>query len=380
MRVVWITHSFPRFSGDIAGHFLARLAEALLARGVRLTVIAPADAGHTGADDLDGIPVRRVRYDRHDHEDLAYTGTMTDAVRSPRRLLSFWRLVRALRRAAEEELRDGAELVHAHWWIPGGLAVPRGARYVLTLHGTDVRLLGRRSGRWLGVPVVRRARVVTTVSHDLANAIVRVTGRTIPSNCIRPMPLAVGGTPWGSGGGGLLVVARLVPQKRVHLAIEALARLRDRGRMQTLTIAGDGPERDALEALAVRLGVADAVEFLGYEAPATIATHYATADVLLATSVGEGFGLVAAEALCAGVPVVVCADGGGLLDVVPKSGAGRRVAPTGQAVAEAVIDILDHPAARHAARVEGERWQRVVAPEAAAEACEGWYRAALGRK
>ena len=178
MRVVWITHNYPRFAGDIAGGFLHPLAIALRQLGVDVRVVAPSDSGQGGEGPLDGVPVRRVRYGSPADERLAYRGTMQDALKSPRRLFAFNRLRSALRAGAETELSGGGDgaVVHAHWWVPSGLAAPIGVPMVLTCHGTDVRLLERFPFvSPLARPTFRRARVVTTVSHALAE-IVRRSG------------------------------------------------------------------------------------------------------------------------------------------------------------------------------------------------------------
>jgi len=83
VRVVFLTHNYPRFSGDLAGGFLHPLALGLRARGVDVRVVAPSDAGKGGEDDVDGIPVVRVRYAAPDRERYAYTGQMSEAVLSP---------------------------------------------------------------------------------------------------------------------------------------------------------------------------------------------------------------------------------------------------------------------------------------------------------
>ena len=62
MRVVFLTHNYPRWTGDVSGAFLATLAGALVRRGVSVRVVAPSDQGRGGDEELDGIPVRRVRY------------------------------------------------------------------------------------------------------------------------------------------------------------------------------------------------------------------------------------------------------------------------------------------------------------------------------
>jgi Glycosyl transferase 4-like domain len=71
VRVVFLTHNFPRYTGDLSGAFLATLAAALVRRGIEVQVVAPSDAGKGGDDQIDGVPVRRVRYASARAETLA---------------------------------------------------------------------------------------------------------------------------------------------------------------------------------------------------------------------------------------------------------------------------------------------------------------------
>jgi glycosyltransferase involved in cell wall biosynthesis len=80
----------------------------------------------------------------------------------------------------------------------------------------------------------------------------------------------------------------------------------------------------------------------------------------------------------AGVPVVACVDGGGVLDVVPAGGAGRRAAPSGEAIAQAALEQLADPSARDKAWRLGQEWRTRLAPDTVAAVFEGWYREAVG--
>ena len=166
------------------------------------------------------------------------------------------------------------------------------------------------------------------MSRELANWVQNATGRHIGTANVHPMPVDSSAWPWTSGGGGAVVVARLTAQKRIHLAIETTAFLASCGHDLPLTVVGDGPERTALERQVERLGIAPFVRFVGTVGPGEVARFLERADVMFFPAREEGFGLAAAEALMAGVPVVACWDGGGLLDVVPEAGAGRLTLPS----------------------------------------------------
>jgi glycosyltransferase involved in cell wall biosynthesis len=379
VRVVFLTHNFPRWPGDLSGAFLGILAHALARRGVEVRVLAPSDQGKGGEEMVDGVSVRRVRYASAGAETIAYRGTMQAALRRPggwRALAGLWR---ALRKEARHELEAGADLVHAHWWVPAGLAVPKGATTVLTVHGTDAALLRHsRIARALARPVFERAKVVTAVSRELAGWVQAAVGRFIAPDHVQPMPVDASGYPWTTGGGGAVVIARLTPQKRVNLAIETIAFLASCGHDLPLTIVGDGPERGALERQVNRLGIASFVHFAGAVPHAEIGSYLAHADIMIFPAQGEGFGLAAAEAMMAGVPVVACWDGGGVLDVVPESGAGRLTLPSPEAMSDAILDLLNDPAHGELTRLVGESWRARLAPDQVAETCEGWYREALG--
>jgi glycosyltransferase involved in cell wall biosynthesis len=362
VRVVFVTHNYPRWPGDLSGAFLATLAAGLLRRGHEIRVIAPSDAGKGGEDEQAGVHVERVRYAVPARETLAYSGRMQEAVRSPGGLVALVDLWRAFRRAIRRELRRGADVVHAHWWIPAGLALPRGAPSVLTSHGTDAALLPRSAvARALARPVFRRAGVVSAVSKELSAWIQTATG-----------------WPWSEGDGGAITIARLIPQKRVHLAIEAIAALRDLGHPMGFTVVGDGPERGSLQALAARRGIADLVHFAGTVPPEQIPHALARAEIMLLPAQAEGFGLAAAEALMVGVPVVGCWDGGGLLDVIPERGAGRLTLPFADAIADGVLGVLGDPDRFALARAAGAQWRARLAPDHVAATYEAWYREARG--
>jgi len=90
----------------------------------------------------------------------------------------------------------------------------------------------------------------------------------------------------------------------------------------------------------------------------------------------EGFGLAGAEALMCGVPLVVCRDGGGLLDLAGTE-AVRVVDPGVQGLVRGIGELLASSTARTSAREAGTIWRARLSPPAVAERAESWYREAL---
>jgi glycosyltransferase involved in cell wall biosynthesis len=379
--VVFVTHNYPRQAGDLPGAFLHPLAMALRDRGHDVRVVAPADQGASGRDVLDGIRVNRVRYSIPEFENLAYEGMMQQRARSVSGFTALLGLLLALKAGARAEARDAKAPVvfHGHWWFPGGFALPGGRKdsRLVTLHGSDGRLLDGSPGRWLGRRVLRRPGVVTAVSAELATLAEQVTGRKDITAHVQPMPIDSSRRPWSSGGGGAYVIARLVAQKRVELALAAIGELARTGEAWPLTIVGTGPELGRLEALAAALPAPAKVHFTGQLPQDEVAQRLSTADVMLFPAVREGLGLSAIEALMAGVPVIACRDGGGVVSALGKHGGGVITDPNPQALATALRNLTGNDQ-KDAARAAGAQWREELAPARVAERFEGWYREALG--
>ena len=217
------------------------------------------------------------------------------------------------------------------------------------------------------------------MSSYLAGLIRAGTGRIVDE--VQPMPMSAlpdPATPRAPIPGLFVTVSRLTAQKRVHLAVEAVAMLRGAERDVRLRVVGDGPERAALEELARARQVADRVVFTGLVPPSAVPDLVADAEAAVIPARGEGFGLAAVEALALGVPVVACRDGGGLLDVVSGTPGCRIADPSPGSIADALGSLRGDEAVRAHAAAAGERWLRRLAPAAVADRAEAWYRLALG--
>jgi glycosyltransferase involved in cell wall biosynthesis len=111
-----------------------------------------------------------------------------------------------------------------------------------------------------------------------------------------------------------------MPVKGYDHLLRALAPLRTERDDWRLSIAGEGPEREALEGLAAALGLADRVSFLGHRSKDEIATMMQESDLFVLSSLTETFSAAAAEALASGLPVLATRCGGPEEYLTPEVG------------------------------------------------------------
>jgi phosphatidyl-myo-inositol dimannoside synthase len=384
MRILTITHNYPRWDGDRAGAFVARLAAEIVELGHSVRVVAPHAPGAALRETRHGVEIVRARYGPDALERVGYTGALRQPMRAtmlaPLMLPPF--IVRLWTVALREARDFHPDVVHAHWWLPGGWIASRiGLPYLVTCHGTDVRLLESPFWRRLAAPVFHRATTITAASEFLARDIVRFLPRIGEKVSVTSMPMDLemferGERAEKASPVRVLFAGNLIASKGVDVLIEAFAILRSGGVPCQLRIVGAGPEESRLRALATARGLGDSITWSPFVSQHELPQEFGAATVTALVSRGqsEGLGLVLAEALMAGSAVVGTAAGG-IPEVVINEQTGL-IAKDGDPLdlARQIERLLTDPALRERTIANGRTRVRAQhAPVAAAERVVALY-------
>jgi glycosyltransferase involved in cell wall biosynthesis len=290
--------------------------------------------------------------------------------------IAFGEVVAYLSRARPRVLHT--HLVHAD--VYGQLAgtVARVPLRLSTKHGFNEF----REGRWFALAdrsVGSLAHVHIAISQGLAHYLAETEGFDESDFEVVHYGIASrnGARSYGGGEPRLLCVGRLIPIKGHLVLLRALAAARVRVPGVTLDLAGRGPLEPALKSYARELRVDDAVRFLGFVSPVQHAIE--DAAIVVVPSLGEGFGMVALEAMERGRPVIASAVGG--LPEIVEHGTTGLVVPSGDAdaLAEAIVALagdLERAAAMGAAG--RARALSEFTPARSVRRVEELYEAALG--
>jgi len=307
VRVLFASHLFPNPSAPLLGTFVADLASAV-ARHAAVSVVAPVP-WFPWVRPAHSIPRRRT------------LGSIQ--VAHPRRLsmpIHAWRWrthLSALRRAG---LTGPWTAIHSHWIDPDAYAVNHwegsaGARRIATVHGhaaLGLGTLGRPSHK-IG-EALRRLNHVVAVSSELRDLVINQFGVSpnavsVHHNGIDPAAFHLLDREAARRRLGLalnrrfiLVVARLSPEKRHDLLLQAIAALPDRD--VEFRLVGDGPLRATLQHAIRQHGLENRVFLEGGIPHEALPDWFAAADLFCLCSAHEGCPVVVHEALACGVPIV----------------------------------------------------------------------------
>jgi glycosyltransferase involved in cell wall biosynthesis len=175
----------------------------------------------------------------------------------------------------------------------------------------------------------------------------------------------------------VVCVGELRPVKAIDILLEALVLLKQSGRRVTATIAGDGPQRVELPALAQQLGVDDQVRFVGFR---LAREAFAMGKILIVCSRAESLPYIVLEAAAAGMPIIAT-QVGGIGEIFGPEASRLIPADDAAALAQAVAAALDDPAqARRLAHALNVRVHHQFTVDAMVEAGLAAYREALAMR
>jgi len=306
-----------------AGSALERQTQALEGVGVMPADFAPISLPSLVSRICAGLP---------DGQIVQGTGFLTDLV------------------ARRVGARAHVPVINAVHVVPGAARLDGGSRGNAVLRAGLDRLGRRDVWRFVAVSQAVRAGLIangvrsdqiSVIPNGVDPARLREAASAEPPPTLRPAAARVGS------------VGRLERVKGTEYFLRAAARLAADHPDVRYVVAGTGSCERELRELAVDLGIAHLVEFLGYvgAAPPLIASL----DIVIVPSLSEASGLTAMEAMALGVPVVA-SFAGGLSEVVENGRTGLLVPPAdAEAIARAVARLLDNPELGRRLAAEGER-------------------------
>jgi glycosyltransferase involved in cell wall biosynthesis len=365
MRVVMLSNSFPPEVGGIQEH-VSNLAQTLARQGHQLQIVTVRrNKSERVRDTFAGLDVIRV-------PQLNLPQTLTTQY-----LAITTALLIAMR------LRGQADVVHYHTFWPDAFTafvVNKFVPTVYTAHESRFLLMAEqpKSRRWLKLAlrpfqgilapstelleVTRQLGVSSEKSAFIANAVdarkfrTDLTGATVRARYGIPLDHCL-----------ILCPRRLVPKNGLEFLIESLPLIRRRFSGVSVLIAGDGPEREQLEARVRELGLHEYVSFAGSQDNDDLPEFYAAADIVAIPSLKEATSIAGLEAM-ASARAVVATNVGGLPEIIEDGVSGLLVPPRDpEALARAISRLIEMPELRKQlglvarARVEQKfTWEQVA--------------------
>lgn len=314
INVLLITSTLPEYRDEekVADRpdFIGRLAEEL-SLNYNVAVVAPASNGLFRCVGSDSLKFYYVPYLPDRLSTLTGVGGIPTRLRDrPFRIfqvpfLILSQLLFLLK--IQDDFRP--DLIHAHWiFYPGFLAAILGrcpnvkSKIVITVHGSDGKLLSIPFLRMIFQRIIRYAELVTIVNPVQKSLIKKFDG-----DRVRFAPMGVDASFFQTEGAArdnfsILAVGRLDHAKGFHRLIYALEKLPSE---YTLKLCGDGPEKELLVRVAKEAGVESRVEFLGWVSRDRLARILGVSGCFVLPSDSEGFSVSVIEAMARRVPVVV---------------------------------------------------------------------------
>ena len=327
-NVLVLTSTLPRWKNDTTPPFVLKLSESL-SKKYNMILLAPHSAKAARKEKTGNMTVYRFRYFMPESlQKLAYgAGILTNVKKSflaKLQIPSF--LLSQLRNAESIVKKEKINLLHAHWMIPQGLiGAMLKKKYkipmLVTIHGSDLFPLKNRFFKAMQKSILGNADIITVNSETAKNELLSRFPHL--KSKIRIIPMGIDTTVFRPEKAKhlkykskiILFVGRLNEQKGVQYLIKAMPKITAKTKNAKLLIIGEGDYGKELENIAKAHNTEELIEFLGSKTQAEIAGYCNIADVFVlpsaTTKLGtESFGLVLAEAMACGTPVIGSSSGG----------------------------------------------------------------------
>jgi glycosyltransferase involved in cell wall biosynthesis len=372
LKVLFLTHNYPRWDGDYSGVFLELLARRLAEFEIVPIVLAPHDSGAAEFEEKNGVRIYRFRYEKDESaQTLAYRGEMQKAaLGSWRGVMQLRRFLNSFQRRAQQIVKEEQiDIVAGHWLVPTGIVMKRLRRsfrgpMVLSSHGTDLRLMHRFNALpyYYLKRFCHRLSKWTVVSSWLRSQVLLLDPGLEPLVEVLPLPhdesIFYVDNRIERDPNLVVAVTRFTEQKRVPLLIRAFAHVTTRIPEARLEIYGSGPLQTVVEAEITAHGLRNQVSVFDPVPQTQLREVYNRAAVVVLNSYHEGFGLALSEAMLCGAAVVGTRSGG-ITDIIEHQKRGLLVELDAvEPLAKAISTLLLDPAFRARLSRAGEEYAR----------------------
>ncbi|KPA11374.1 group 1 glycosyl transferase [Candidatus Magnetomorum sp. HK-1] len=315
MKILILTTSFPLSKSSTSGVFILHLIENL-PESIDMTVLAPCHRTEIKPVAKSKYKLKCFRYAPKSWQILAHEpGGIPVALKNNRKLffvLPFFLIsmtIECLRLARK------VDVIHANWSVNGVIAgicaFLTGTPVITTLRGSDVRrsLYSRVEKCLLNLCLKLNDKVIA-----VSEAICKDVKQNHPgcSQHLLTIPNGVGNNFLNifpkrdekkDRSLSFVSIGNLIPQKGISTVLYALKKIAPLDDIK-YHIIGDGPEKQNLISLSLKLGISEQVHFLGSISHDEIPGYLANMDVLILSSWGEGRPNVILESMAAGIPVI----------------------------------------------------------------------------
>lgn len=374
MKILVLSSSFPRYSGDFAGNFVYELTTRLKKYGFEVIILAPHDSGARFRENMEGLLVYRFPYFYpYSIQKLSYGSgisynlkkTFLAKIQVPLFFLS--ELLGVIRIAKKEKIK----IINSHWLMPQGLvgAVYKrffGASHVITVHSSEITLLKKiPSGKKIAEFIVNNTDAILSVSSHRANELLDFISPKVSAgakNKIQIIPMGVTLNEIRTGGNKeelklkyrinskfvVLFVGRLVEVKGCEYLIRSFRHVVDNFNNVQLIIIGTGSLEAELKKMVQELDLRAYIRFEGFVGHNKIGDYYSMSNINIFPSIvdssgfEEGLPVVLLEALTAGKPVIATRTKGGM-EVIEDDCNGILIEPKNpEQIADAILMLLNN--------------------------------------